>query len=85
MLVGNKCDLSEQRVISEEQGKEYAKSLGVPFLETSSKSGTNINQVSTCVSDSYLLCLFAWFACLLLLFLLLLLLPSLSESIARLM
>ena len=46
VLVGNKCDLTEQRAVTEDEAKEYAKALGVPFLQTSSKAGTNIDEVS---------------------------------------
>ena len=47
MLVGNKCDLAVQRNVTEEEGQEFAKSIGVPFVETSSKSGTNISKVGS--------------------------------------
>jgi len=42
LLVGNKCDLNEKRVISFQQGKELADSLGLEFLETSAKNSTNV-------------------------------------------
>jgi len=42
LLVGNKCDLTEKRVISYQQGKELADSLGLEFLETSAKNSTNV-------------------------------------------
>jgi len=35
-----KCDLDDQRVISLIQGQELAKQWGVPFFETSAKTGT---------------------------------------------
>ena len=34
-LIGNKIDLKEDRKVSTEQGRELAKSLGIPYLETS--------------------------------------------------
>ena len=37
VLVGNKCDLSEGRVISKEQIAEVAQTLGIPYFETSAK------------------------------------------------
>eukprot|EP00026_Physarum_polycephalum_P018293 Phypoly_transcript_19828.p1 GENE.Phypoly_transcript_19828~~Phypoly_transcript_19828.p1 ORF type:complete len:175 (+),score=26.89 Phypoly_transcript_19828:93-617(+) len=38
VLVGNKCDLAEQRVISTTQGEELARKFGgCPFLEASAK------------------------------------------------
>ncbi len=42
-LVGNKNDCDEgDRVISKEQGEALAKSFGVPFYETSAKSGDGV-------------------------------------------
>ena len=44
LLVGNKFDLTTKRVVSTEQGKEFAESLGIEFLETSAKTSTNVEQ-----------------------------------------
>jgi len=44
LLVGNKSDLTVKRVVSTEQGKEFAESLGIEFLETSAKTSTNVEQ-----------------------------------------
>lgn len=44
LLVGNKSDLTGKRVVSTEQGKEFADSLGIEFLETSAKTSTNVEQ-----------------------------------------
>lgn len=44
LLVGNKCDLTAKRVVEHQTAKEYADSLGIPFLETSAKSATNVEQ-----------------------------------------
>mmetsp|Transcript_35893 Transcript_35893/g.52447 ORF Transcript_35893/g.52447 Transcript_35893/m.52447 type:complete len:289 (-) Transcript_35893:378-1244(-) len=44
LLVGNKSDLTTKRVVSTEQGKEFADSLGIEFLETSAKTSTNVEQ-----------------------------------------
>ena len=41
VVVGNKCDLSDQRQVTKEQGIKLAKEWNVPFFETSAK--TNIN------------------------------------------
>ena len=43
ILVGNKIDLTENRVISKEQGEEMAKKLNLSYIETSAKTGVNIN------------------------------------------
>ncbi|RYP05061.1 hypothetical protein DL765_009956 [Monosporascus sp. GIB2] len=44
ILIGNKCDWEEKRVVSTEQGEELARELGVPFLEVSAKSNINIDK-----------------------------------------
>ncbi len=43
ILVGNKIDLEDQRVVSLEQGEEIAKKLNLSYIETSAKTGENIN------------------------------------------
>ena len=42
LLVGNKSDLSARRVVSTEQGREFADSVGIEFLETSAKTSENV-------------------------------------------
>ena len=37
VLVGNKCDLAEQRQVQTDEGKKLAARLGCPFIETSAK------------------------------------------------
>lgn len=44
LLVGNKCDLTAKRAVETTAAKEYADQLGIPFLETSAKSSTNVEQ-----------------------------------------
>ena len=43
ILVGNKYDLSEQRQVTEEEGKKLAEEFGMLFFETSAKTGYNVN------------------------------------------
>ena len=43
LLIGNKCDLDNQRQVSKEQGEEKAKAFKVAFLETSASSGENLD------------------------------------------
>ena len=45
ILIGNKCDLEGERQVSTEEGHELAKELDVPFLETSAKDNSNVEQV----------------------------------------
>ena len=44
LLIGNKCDMEGERQVSYQEGKEYADSLGIPFLETSAKAKINIEE-----------------------------------------
>ncbi|CAL8090155.1 unnamed protein product [Orchesella dallaii] len=44
LLVGNKCDLTSKKVVNYQNAKEFADSLGIPFLETSAKNATNVEQ-----------------------------------------
>lgn len=45
MLIGNKCDLETNRVISREDGEKFAKEHGLFFLETSAKTAVNVEEV----------------------------------------
>merc|ERR1712028_79215 len=44
LLVGNKCDLTTKKQVEYNAAKEFADSLTIPFLETSAKSATNVEQ-----------------------------------------
>jgi len=44
VLCGNKCDLEDLRVVSYEKGEQLAKSLNIMFMETSAKTGKNIEK-----------------------------------------
>ncbi|KAK5583044.1 hypothetical protein RB653_004634 [Dictyostelium firmibasis] len=44
LLVGNKCDLIEKKIVDTSTAREYADSVGIPFLETSAKSSANVEQ-----------------------------------------
>ena len=45
ILVGNKCDIEDNRKVSFEQGEEIAKSYGINFYESSAKSGKNVKNI----------------------------------------
>ena len=45
ILIGNKSDLTEERRISIEEGKEMAKSWHCPFFETSAKNRIHVDEV----------------------------------------
>uniref|UniRef100_A0A8C7Z3V5 small monomeric GTPase n=1 Tax=Oryzias sinensis TaxID=183150 RepID=A0A8C7Z3V5_9TELE len=42
MLLGNKSDMAAERVVKTEEGEKLAKECGIPFMETSAKTGVNI-------------------------------------------
>ncbi|XP_020108537.1 ras-related protein RABD2c-like [Ananas comosus] len=44
LLVGNKCDLTTNKVVSYETAKAFADEIGIPFMETSAKNATNVEQ-----------------------------------------
>jgi Ras-related protein Rab-1A len=44
LLVGNKADLQSERKVSTEDGKEFADSLNLEFLETSAKNAHNVEE-----------------------------------------
>ena len=45
ILVGNKCDCEEERVVSTDRGKQLADQLGLEFFETSAKENVNVKSV----------------------------------------
>lgn len=54
ILVGNKCDLEDERVVGKEQGQNLARQWNnCAFLESSAKSKINVNEVrhDTCVME----------------------------------
>jgi len=45
VLVANKSDLEDERVVGKHQGESLARSFGCTFLETSAKFEINVNEV----------------------------------------
>ena len=54
VLVGNKCDLSDQRVISKKEGENLANKYKLNFFETSNKTGKNIEESCLKLIDTIL-------------------------------
>ena len=52
ILVGNKCDLENDRTITKEKGEEKAKNLNCPFFETSALSEVNIKEIFNALVDN---------------------------------
>ncbi|XP_033624370.1 ras-related protein Rab-27A-like [Asterias rubens] len=55
VLCGNKSDLEEHRAISDERAKEMAEKYGLPYFETSAKTGANISKAIECLLDNVML------------------------------
>ena len=52
ILIGNKCDMDEKRVVSTEEGQKLADELDIQFFEVSAKSGRSVeNAFFTLVED----------------------------------
>lgn len=47
MLLGNKADATHNRAVKKEEGEKLAKEFGVPFMETSARSGLNVELAFT--------------------------------------
>ncbi|XP_038678766.1 GTP-binding protein YPTM2-like isoform X2 [Tripterygium wilfordii] len=50
LLVGNKCDLTANKVVSYETAKAFADEIGIPFMEASAKNATNVEQAFMAMS-----------------------------------
>jgi len=44
MLIGNKCDMVDKKVVDTEKGKALADEYGIKFLETSAKNSINVEE-----------------------------------------
>ena len=44
MILGNKCDMEDRRVVSKARGEAISRENGVRFLETSAKTNVNIDR-----------------------------------------
>ena len=45
ILVGNKCDLANERKVTIEDGENKARNYNIKFFESSAKDGTNVNEL----------------------------------------
>ena len=50
ILVGNKCDIQEGRVVDYNDGKRMADKFNIRFFETSAKDGSNVNEAFQALS-----------------------------------
>lgn len=56
VLVGNKCDLEEERVVGKDQGVSLARQFNCAFMETSAKAKINVHDVSTKIVKNIYAC-----------------------------
>ena len=54
IMIANKCDLEEERVITRERGEELAGSLGIPYVEISALSSSNVDEAFTTLAKDIL-------------------------------
>ena len=54
MILGNKCDIEEQRRIPKERGESITNENGIKFLKTSAKTNVNVEKAVLQISESIL-------------------------------
>ncbi|CAG0915594.1 unnamed protein product [Notodromas monacha] len=54
MILGNKCDMEDKRMVSRERGEAVAREHGIRFLETSAKDNVNIEQAFLEIANAIL-------------------------------
>ncbi|KAL7672569.1 hypothetical protein ACOME3_007454 [Neoechinorhynchus agilis] len=55
ILVGNKCDLENERVVTKSAGESLAHQYNIEYMETSAKSNINVNNLFLSVTNSLML------------------------------
>ena len=51
IIVGNKCDYDEKRVVTFEEGEKFATGYNIPFFETSAKSNVNVSKTFSFLTE----------------------------------
>jgi Ras-related protein Rab-8A len=51
ILIGNKCDLPEDRKVTEAEGRALAAEYDIPFMETSAKTNINVQEAFTHITE----------------------------------
>ena len=54
LVLGNKCDLEEERQISNEQAEEFCQGINVNFIETSAKDNVNVETAFVTLAEQAL-------------------------------
>lgn len=57
VLIGNKCDWTDKRAVSQDEGRELANELGIKFIETSAKVNQGVEEafftLARCVDPDF--------------------------------
>lgn len=51
IIMANKIDLADKRVITQQQGKSFADNLSIPYFETSAKTGEGLQEAFQCLFE----------------------------------
>ena len=54
ILVANKCDMDDKRLISEEEGNKLATKNNISFVEASAKENINVTETFVKIADEIL-------------------------------
>ena len=54
VLIGNKCEMAENRQVTTEEGRNLAEENEMTFLETSAKTGENVFEIFSKASQRIL-------------------------------
>jgi len=50
ILLGNKCDMTEKKMVTYDQGDALAKEYGIQFFETSAKTNVKVEEAFTAIA-----------------------------------
>eukprot|EP00485_Elphidium_margaritaceum_P021630 CAMPEP_0202712244 /NCGR_PEP_ID=MMETSP1385-20130828/36140_1 /ASSEMBLY_ACC=CAM_ASM_000861 /TAXON_ID=933848 /ORGANISM="Elphidium margaritaceum" /LENGTH=166 /DNA_ID=CAMNT_0049372213 /DNA_START=157 /DNA_END=657 /DNA_ORIENTATION=+ len=53
-IVGNKCDMTQDRAITQQRAMDLADEYGVPYFETSARTNINVEEMFVCIAKQIL-------------------------------